>query len=901
MKRGASVLLVLILLLNSTIVLGEPTISLEPRQAYETNHLSLSLNISNFRNAYEIKEIQANLDGFTVLATVDYKGWTESHALSAAFWKEGSIATNVILSMFEFLVEAPLVTEAIDKQATITLVDSNSDAHTYTFPLTILNDDTPPSFSGMIPQDEGFVKEGTANQPVSLNATDPETGIANVTFHYVRCNFHENITPEDHTLQLVEYDGSYSSDIDLSNYDNEQQVCFDFTAYNNGGEKTEQSGTLTVDGVPPSVTLVSPVNGDIIGLSKNFSFFADDNLAPVMNCSIDIDGAEYMEGITAADMDVVFIPSADLAEGEHSWKTRCSDPAGWEGTSATWSYTLDKTPPTINVSKSNNSIIGPMTRLDFEARDNYQLHKVWFVYNGTETEEESVFSIDVSSWPDGPNDFTVRADDSVRNQAELNYRIIVDRTAPEVRLVAPDNSATSDVHVNFSYQTTDNYDDTMDCRIYIDDAGQDQMQAEGGIVLSQQKLLAVGEYGWNVQCVDDAGNVGTSEERTLSVVDLTGPDVIMNNPDTVLRGDLVPISLEVSDISGVGSVGATMRRPDGSSQAISLERVGDTYTASVETTVNSEIGTYNLEVYAVDTLNNSNTLTDSIELTYKYTIALDLPATVSPGGVVAASGIVTFDNGSLVPEDHVTLSLPGNVSVDAAIENSSWFRHSFNAPASEGVYEVSARVSSTANGREYTSTRSFAVVAPYVRSSSGGSGGGGHGGSNYEYDTTSGGCSADFECTAWTSCTGGKQSRVCMDMNRCSTENVKKTEQRTCTVKKEGSKNDDKDTESETIPAAFRRSVSEPEEQQIDTAREDQGAAAGIGKASGFMSAMQVSMANILFALLLMMLVIGVLYKYGWSKGDGRKRPAAIDLLGRRSDHLGLESYISNRASRRDR
>ena len=56
---------------------------------------------------------------------------------------------------------------------------------------------------------------------------------------------------------------------------------------------------------------------------------------------------------------------------------------------------------------------------------------------------------------------------------------------------------------------------------------------------------------------------------------------------------------------------------------------------------------------------------------------------------------------------------------------------------------------------------------------------------------------------------------------------------------------------------------------------------------------------DVLLALLLMTALVGTLYKYGWSKGDGRKDPAAVNVLGSRSDKLGLESYINERAARR--
>jgi hypothetical protein len=303
---------------------------------------------------------------------------------------------------------------------------------------------------------------------------------------------------------------------------------------------------------------------------------------------MDIDGNEYRTDIEAENMQAVTIESADVEEGQHTWSMRCSDPAGWEGQSTTRTYTLDKTPPTIVMTApENNSIIADSTILEFEVTDNAQLAKVWIVKDGNETEVNGVFSIDVSNWQEGPSEFAVRAEDSVGNQAEQTYRIIVDRTSPSITLVSPDDNATSDVHVEFVYSALDNYDDEMDCSIYVDDERLEEHVAKAGSNISQIEILAIGEHRWKVQCVDDAGNTASTDERQLTVIDTSGPDIVMDNPDTVYRGDLIRLSLEVTDISGVNSVIAELRDPDDNIQAVPLENDADIYSADVETTINS--------------------------------------------------------------------------------------------------------------------------------------------------------------------------------------------------------------------------------------------------------------------------------------------------------------------------
>lgn len=895
MKRGAGILILLGILISATPVLAEPTVILSPLEVYETNDIGFSINLSNYENDYEITEVRVDADGFEILSLVNYIGWIESYNVSSGAWSEGSLGNNIVLAIFRYLAQAPLVDEDSSFDTEITLVDDQEDEHVFDFSLDILNDDTAPELSDLVPEDGAFVKEGTSDFDVQANATDPETGIDTVRFSWVLCD-DENAT--QHETELEE-DAIYHKTVDLSEYENEDEICFGFSASNNGGEVSHYDGQLTIDGVPPEVTLLSPDDSAVAGLSSEFRFLAADNLAQTMNCIMDIDGEEYMTDIAAENMQEVAIPSADVEEGEHTWSITCLDPAGWEGESETWAYTLDKTPPQITMAApENNSIIADSTLLEFEVIDNYQLDSVLFVHDGNETAVEDVFNIDVSSWDEGPSEFTVIAEDSVGNRAEQTYRIIIDRTPPQVESISPADKGTSDVHVNFTYGVLDNYDDAIDCTVYIDDEGQEQQTVREGTDASYPAIVAIGDHRWKVQCVDDAGNTGSSSERSLTIVDTSGPDIAMNNPDVVFRGDPVTISLEVIDISGVETVTAELRDPNDNIQSIPLEKQDDTYTSSVETTSESTTGTYTLTVYAVDTLNNSNTAEDEILVTYKYIVSLELsPSSVTTGGGVDISGSVAFDNGSSVVEEDIELSLPENQTAEVELIDGG-FSHPFAAPSTAGAYDVAASVLSEENGQVYSAVEQLTVTAPQQQGSGSGCGGGGGHSSSSSGSDGGGSCSTDWQCTAWTACDGGEQTRICADMNHCSTEDAKKKETRSCTVTEEEEKNNDADREGDTV-SAFREPLPEPEEHEVDAAEEDKGDAAGIGKASGFMNSFKISPVNIIFALLLMALLLGTLYRYGWSKGDKRKRPAAVDVLGGRGDRIGLESYLDERASRR--
>ncbi len=898
MKRG--VWFVIFLLLVSAVSAVPPTVTLSPQEFYETNDIDFELNISNFRGDYEITSIQLNLNPVTIGQQVDYKGWIESSYDTIATWSSGSIATNTFLEIFELLAKAPLVEDDLSSNATLTLTDDEDDEHTFTFPISILNDNTPPEISDFLPEDGSFVREGTDNQPVQLSAQDPETGIANATFNYIRCNFEENITPEQQTVSLEGQDNLtiYSNIADFSQYENEHEVCFDFSVYNNGGEVSTYEGTLTIDGLPPTVILIAPEDGLLVGMHTEFTFQASDNLAPVMTCSLVIDGEATLENISAPDMDTVQIPSAEVEEGEHTWSISCRDQVDLEGNSDTWTYTLDKTPPNITMTApENGSVVADSALLGFSVSDNYQLERVWYRHDGVEYNASESFDIVISEWSDGPNEVTVYAEDFVGNLAVKTYNVIIDREAPVLTLVSPENNSTSDVHVNFTFVADDLYDAELDCDLYIDGSNSSTMVAIDGEQSVFAELLAVGEYQWSVQCIDDAGNIGVGSDWLVEVIDLTGPDITMNNPDVVYRGDPIEIEFTVDDISGVDAVEAQMRDPDDDVQTISLTSDEDLYTASVQTTANSTLGNYVLEVLAYDTLNNSNAGIDDVLVTYRYIISMDLsPSTANPSQSVVVSGLVLYDNGTLVPETHAVLSVPlnnGSDDVNITLTDGT-FSHTFAAPSLTGDYQVGMQVDSEENGLTYTDSETLAVRNPQQGGGNGGNGGGGGSGSGNLYidDDDTSGCSTEWRCTAWTTCSDEKQKRTCIDHSHCS-DDSSRTETRSCTMPEEEEENEYTTTETASV-AKGREPLPEPEEYEIDAVQENTGDPAGIGEASGFLGMGPAALAKTLFVMLLMAMLLALLYKHGYGAIRRRRKTALHDVLSGR-DKLGLEDYLEKR------
>lgn len=99
---------------------------------------------------------------------------------------------------------------------------------------------------------------------------------------------------------------------------------------------------IITDAIPPEVVLIIPENNSIFIETRNivFNFNASDNLANLIYCELKVDGVVKASKNVANGIADSF-QLENLADGSHSWNTRCSDGKNYAFAENDWSFEIN--------------------------------------------------------------------------------------------------------------------------------------------------------------------------------------------------------------------------------------------------------------------------------------------------------------------------------------------------------------------------------------------------------------------------------------------------------------------------------------------------------------------------------------------------------------------------------
>ncbi|RME52171.1 hypothetical protein D6783_05660, partial [Candidatus Woesearchaeota archaeon] len=165
--------------------------------------------------------------------------------------------------------------------------------------------------------------------------------------------------------------------------------------------------------------------------------------------------------------------------------------------------------------------------------------------------QETNISIDVGT---GTYAWNVRCEDPFAGAsfAPQNYTVTVDATPPVVTTMSPLNgSVLGNTFVFFKYNVSETYN-VSSCSLYLNGTlNETDTTIQKDVEQSFNKTLDYGNYSWQVRCVDEFGNVGSSSEENITIEHSTLilVDVSTDQPSYEIKA-IVPITTHTTDKYG---------------------------------------------------------------------------------------------------------------------------------------------------------------------------------------------------------------------------------------------------------------------------------------------------------------------------------------------------------------
>ncbi len=362
---------------------------------------------------------------------------------------------------------------------------------------------------------------------------------------------------------------------------------------------------FVIDVTAPTVALGSTPPSLTNNPAAPFTFSGSDDVSSNVTFECRVDAASF------APCTSPFTPSG-LADGNRTFNVRARDQAGNVSAPASYTWTIDTTPPdtTITGGPANSSTSGPTVSFTFssEAGATFQCR----MDSGSFSACTSPFT--ATALTDGSHTFQVRALDAAGNvdASPATRTWTVDATPPDTTITGgPANSSTSGPTVSFTFSSEAGA--TFQCRM---DSGSFSACTSPFTATG----LTDGSHTFHVRAIDTVGNIDPTPATRTWTVDATPPDT------TILSGPTGAIS--------VTSVTFTFTSTEtGSTFQCRLN--GGSFVSCTSPHIISGLvnGSQTFEVRAIDAVNN----VDPTPATRSWTVDTQPPETTITSGPADSS------------------------------------------------------------------------------------------------------------------------------------------------------------------------------------------------------------------------------------------------------------------------
>ncbi|WP_434299375.1 adventurous gliding motility protein AgmC [Corallococcus exiguus] len=583
---------------------------------------------------------------------------------------------------WSFALPGPLAEDTYTVTATATDAAGNTstpDSSTFTVDLTA------PTVAISSPADGAIIGTNT------VTVTGTSTGATSVTLTYGGTNY--GPIPVD-----ASGNWSYALPVTLPEGPNTVTAVSTDAA---GNTSTTATSTFTVDLTVPTVAISTPGNGTSVNTATVTVTGTTTNATSV---TLTFEGASYGPVTVDASGNWSYALPGPLAEGSYTVTAVSTNGAGTNSATATSTFTVDLTPPTVAISTPvdgstvntpNVTVTGTSTGAT----------SVTLTYNGT---DYGPIPVDGSgNWsyplpvtlPEGPITVTATATDAAGNTSTPDdITFTVDLTDPEVEITAPVDGTTvasSTVTVTGTSVGATSVTITFEGNDY----GPIAVDASGNWSQALPGPLADGTYTVTAVATDAAGNESAPDSVTFTV-DQTAPTVAITTP---ANGSTVGANVTVTGTTTGGATSVTVTFQGTDYGPIAVDASGNWSQALPGPLAN---GTYTVTAVAVDAAGNTSTTATS---TFTVNTAAPTVAITSPvNGSTVTNPNVTV-TGTSANATSVTVTFNGTNYGPISVNASGNWSQALPGPLADGTYTVTAVSTNGAGTNSTTATTTFTV------------------------------------------------------------------------------------------------------------------------------------------------------------------------------------------------
>lgn len=442
--------------------------------------------------------------------------------------------------------------------------------------------------------------------------------------------------------------------------------------------------SITVDRTKPAAPVITnPVNGSGTNSpTPTISGTAEANAT----LQLTIDASPVGVAVNGAG-EWSYVPSSSLSNGAHTVSAVAVDAAGnISDSSATTSFTVDNSPPTVAISSpaSSAQISSTSVAVNFTASDNGSFTLECKI-DGSLVAPCSPPSVTLNSLTQGAHTFTVKATDVGGNVATASVTFTVDTLAPALPVIlAPTEasylsgtqalvSGTAEAHATVNLTLTPG----PSTSVQADGQGQWSYGFSG---------LTDGPYSVTATAIDAAGNSSATATRNFAL-DNTPPAAV--TIDSPVNGTEVQ---SISTISGHGAeVGASVAvTVNAATSAATVDGSGN-WTKTLAPSITSD-GNYTISATQTDAAGNVGSATSIV-------VKVDAtPPVVSISSPTASS----YSTSSVVPITFSATDASSSLTIECKINSGSYSgcASPFTTPSlAEGSNTVTVRATDMAGNQ----------------------------------------------------------------------------------------------------------------------------------------------------------------------------------------------------------